>query len=261
MLTGAPIVAVSTKMYFSHARGTRWLTEVAERARRHTGIMAGAVQLIVVPGYLQILPALDSFAATPVMVGAQDAATTADGAFTGEVSPAELAELGVQVVELGHAERRLLYHEDDQLVAAKAAAAIRSGLTPLLCVGENIRMETEAAARTTVGQLDAALSAAPGGAVIVAYEPRWAIGTREPASLAHIAGVTRSIREVLVDRPDRVGSGVIYGGSAGPGLLAAAGQTIDGLFLGRFAHDVDALFAVVDEACARDSGGIREVPT
>jgi triosephosphate isomerase len=261
MLTGAPIVAVSTKMYFSHARGTRWLSEVAERARRHPGIVASAVQLIVLPGYLQILPALDSFAATPVMVGAQDAATTADGAFTGEVSPAELAEIGVQVVELGHAERRRLYHEDDELVAAKAAAAFRSGLTPLLCIGENIRMDAEAAARATVGQLDATLNAAPGGAVIVAYEPRWAIGAREPASLAHIGAVTQSIRDALLDRPDRAGSRVIYGGSAGPGLLTGAGQTIDGLFLGRFAHDVDALFAVVDEACARDSGRIREVPS
>jgi triosephosphate isomerase len=79
----------------------------------------------------------------------------------------------------------------------------------------------------------------------------WAIGALEPAPVAHIVTVARALREALDALPDRGGSAVIYGGSAGPGLLTELGDAVDGLFLGRFAHDVDSLVAVLDEAAAR----------
>lgn len=261
MLTGAPVVAVSTKMYFGHERGTRWIAEVADRAREHPGIRSGDLQLVVIPGYLQLLPALGSFAGTPVLVGAQDAAETEHGAYTGEVSPAELAEIGVRVVELGHAERRRLYHEDDDLIAAKVAAALRNGLLPLLCVGEPVRQEAETAGSVAVGQLESALRTAPAGPVIVAYEPVWAIGSAEPAPLPHLVAVSRELRRALDARPERTGSALLYGGSAGPGLLTAAGSALDGVFLGRSAHDVDALFEVIGEAAAGRCGAGRGVPS
>ncbi len=86
--------------------------------------------------------------------------------------------------------------------------------------------------------------------MVVAYEPVWAIGAPEPAPTDHIRVVTRALRAALDADPARGGSRVIYGGSAGPGLLTRLDGDVDGVFLGRFAHDPAALAAVVDEAAA-----------
>ncbi|WP_243074407.1 triose-phosphate isomerase family protein [Microbacterium sp. SS28] len=245
------VVGVSLKTYFGHQQAIEWCTRVAERVRTHEAVASGDVEFFIIPTYLGVLPALDAFAGTPVLVGAQDVSAFEPGAYTGEVTAAELAEAGVRVAEIGHAERRRLFGESDEVVAAKAAAALRHGITPVLCVGESARLSGPDAAAATIAQLHADLTGAPEGAVIVAYEPVWAIGAPEPAPAAHIASVTRALRAALDALPDRAGSVVIYGGSAGPGLLTELGDAVDGLFLGRFAHDVDSLVAVLDEAAAR----------
>ena len=244
------VVGVSLKMYFGHHQAIDWCARVAERVGTHPALTSGDVALFVIPSYLGILPALDAFAGTPVLVGAQDVAAHEPGAFTGEVSAAELVEAGVRVAEVGHAERRRLFGETDEIVAAKTAAALRHAITPVLCVGETERLSGTDAAAATIDQLSADLAGAPAGPVIVAYEPVWAIGAGEPAPVEHIVTVTRAVCDALRDLPGRAGSAVIYGGSAGPGLLTELGDAVDGLFLGRFAHDVDALAAVLDEAAA-----------
>ncbi|QKJ20632.1 triose-phosphate isomerase family protein [Microbacterium hominis] len=247
----APVtVGVSLKMYFGHRQAREWFARVAPRLAAHPAVASGGVRVFVIPTYLQVLPAREAFADTPVLVGAQDAATEDSGAFTGEVSAAELAEVGASVVEIGHAERRRLFGETDEITALKAAAALRNGLTPVLCLGEADRQDGVDAAAATVAQLHADLAGAPAGPVIVAYEPVWAIGAAEPAPVAHIETVTRALTAALSALPDRAGSAVIYGGSAGPGLLTELGDAVDGLFLGRFAHDPDAFLAVIDEAAA-----------
>jgi triosephosphate isomerase (TIM) len=241
-------VGVSLKTYFTHRRAQDWFPAVAERVGAHPAVVAGEVGVFVIPTYLQVPAALAAFAGTSISVGAQDVSEYEPGAYTGEVSAAELAEIGVRVAEIGHAERRRLFGDTDTVVTAKTATALRHGITPVLCVGETERMWPEDAAAFSIAQLEDALADAPAGAVIVAYEPVWAIGAPEPASADHTALVTRALRAALVDLPGREGSAVIYGGSAGPGLLTRLGGDVDGLFLGRFAHDVDALLAVVDEA-------------
>lgn len=243
-------IGVSLKMYFGHERAREWFGRVAELAGSHDAIATGAVELFVIPSFVSIPAALETFADTPVTVGAQDLFWEDEGAFTGEVSGAELAELGVGVVEVGHAERRRLFGETDAIVAAKTAAALRNGITPVLCIGEAEQGEPDAAALACAAQLQAALASAPAGRVIVAYEPVWAIGAEQPAAPDHIRAVCAWLRTHLATLPDREGSIVIYGGSAGPGLLAELGDAVDGLFLGRFAHDVDALGAVLEEATA-----------
>ncbi|TDE08346.1 triose-phosphate isomerase family protein [Jiangella asiatica] len=247
-MAAAVAVGVSLKMYFGHRRAAEWCERVAALARAHPAVASGAVGLFVMPTYLQLLPALATFAGTNVRVGAQDVAGHDTGAFTGEVSAAELAEVGVRLAEVGHAERRRLFGETDDDVAAKSAAALRHGLTPVLCVGEADRLATDGAAAAAVAQVHAGLDRTPDGPVIVAYEPVWAIAAAEPAPPAHITAVSRALRTALDTMPGRAGSTVIYGGSAGPGLLTELGVCVDGLFLGRFAHDTDALAAVVDEA-------------
>ena len=243
-------VGVSLKMYFGHERAREWFGRVAEIAREHSAVASGDVELFVIPSYLAIPAAVDAFTDTTVTVGAQDLFWEDDGAYTGEVSGAELAEVGVGVVEVGHAERRRLFGETDEIVAKKTAAALRNGMAPVLCIGESEVGTPVDAAEACLRQLSIALTDAPDGRVIVAYEPVWAIGADEPASTAHISEVCGLLRTALNVMPGRETSTVIYGGSAGPGLLTALDGSVDGLFLGRFAHDTDALLTVLDEAAA-----------
>jgi triosephosphate isomerase len=241
-------IGVSLKMYFGHTAAVTWFDRVAEVARTHPAVRSGKVELFVIPSFPSIPAALESLEGTGVLVGAQDLFWEDTGAYTGEVSGVELAELGVRVVEVGHAERRHLFFETDDVVAKKATAALRNGLVPVLCLGEAVKTTPALAAREVIDQLDSALAGAPAGRVIVAYEPVWAIGAAEPAGVDHIVAVCVALREHLATT-GREGT-VIYGGSAGPGLLTRLGDGVDGLFLGRFAHDPAALAAVLDEAAA-----------
>ncbi|WP_374208985.1 triose-phosphate isomerase [Microbacterium sp. CIAB417] len=243
-------VGVSLKMYFSHKQAVAWFDAVAARVREHEAVMSGRVELFILPTYLQIPAALTAFHGAPVRVGAQDVAAADEGAFTGEVSASELAEIGASMAEIGHAERRRLFGETDDLIAQKTAAALRHGLTPVLCVGESELIGLNEAVATVATQLRAALTHAPDGGVVVAYEPVWAIGAQHPAPISHIQVMIDALRDSIDQLPERRGSSVIYGGSAGPGLLTRLSGSADGLFLGRFAHDPDALIEVLDEGAS-----------
>lgn len=245
------LIGVSLKMYFSHARTVEWVSEVARILAEHPA--REAVTAFVIPQYPSIPACLDVGGA--LAVGAQDLASDDSGAFTGEVSGSVLAELGCAYVEVGHAERRRLFGETDEIVAAKVHAAVRNGLTPILCIGEAERMPVDEAAADGIRQIESGLAAADAagarGPVIVAYEPLWAIGAPEPARPEHIRGVCSRLRTHLAERRGASGQdAVIYGGSAGPGLLSAVADSVDGLFLGRFAHDPRALRDILDEAGA-----------
>ncbi len=241
-------VGVSLKTYFGHARALAWCGEVAARIGTHPAVTGGAVRVFLIPTYPQLPGALAAVSDTPLAIGAQDVSAHPAGAFTGEVTAAELVELGVRFAEVGHAERRRLFGETDADTAAKTHAALNAGLTPVVCVGETERGDAADAAEQTLTQMRACLADAPAGPVVIAYEPVWAIGAPEPAPDCHIQTVTRAVRSALASDPARAGSAVIYGGSAGPGLLTRLEGSVDGLFLGRFAHDVSALVSVIDEA-------------
>lgn len=248
-------VGVSLKTYFSHARTLSWAAEVADIARRHPAVRSGAASLFVAPTFPALVPVRELLTGTGVQLAAQDLSWADAGAFTGEVSGAELREIGVDLVEIGHAERRSLFHEDDTTIAGKVHAAFRNHLRPLVCVGEPDRASdpTEAVAAVTA-QLDRAVSTAVAdglaGPLTVAYEPVWAIGAPAPAPDDHIVAVLAGIEQHLATRPELHGSTVLYGGSAGPGLLTRGQGRIGGLFLGRFAHDPVAVRAILDEVAA-----------
>lgn len=245
-------IGVSLKMYFGHAQALQWCRAAAAVVQRHPAVASGQVRVFVAPSFPVLPVAVDVLAPTGVRVAAQDLAATDTGAFTGEVSGAELAEIGVSYVEVGHAERRRLFGEDEQVVAAKTAAALRHGLTPVLCLGESDAGPTDIATAECVRQLESALGEVgdPGAGVpiVVAYEPQWAIGAAEPAPTEHIIAVCTALGAALEDLHCPADSGVIYGGSAGPGLLAQLGSSVSGLFLGRFAHDPAAFDQVLTEA-------------
>lgn len=253
-MTAPVTIGISLKMYFGPAATADWSAAIAEIARTHEAVVGGHVQLFVLPSFPMIPATVAAFAGTRVEVGAQDLTWEDRGAFTGGVSGLDLRALGCRFVEVGHAERRRVFGEDDRIVRAKLAAAVRTGLTPVFCVGERERVSPKAAADDCAGQLIAALDGLPSGhdgtALVVAYEPEWAIGAKRPAGTDHVRAVTSSLRRRLASMPGPATPRVIYGGSAGPGLLPQLWGAADGLFLGRFAHDPAAVARVLDEALA-----------
>lgn len=242
------LLGVSLKLYLDVAATAAWAEGVADVARRHPSILDGTVELFVLPS-LPALPAVQAaIAGTAVTVGAQDLHWQDRGAFTGAVSGADLAATGCELVEIGHAERRRIFGEDDDVVRRKVAAAVRNGLIPVLCVGERDQVDPSTAAAQCVAHLDAVLSGVDvTGELIVAYEPEWAIGAASPATPEHVRAVVAALRAHLAER-GAARARVIYGGSAQPGTLTALAGAVDGLFLGRFAHDTAALESIVDEA-------------
>lgn len=248
------IIGSSLKMYFGHRRTLDWVRAVAQICREHPATRDGLVEFFVIPTFPSIPGVLELAGPAGITVGAQDLFWADSGPFTGEVGGPELAEIGCRMVEVGHAERRAQFRETDEVVARKTAAALRNGLTPVLCIGEPERADRAPAIDFCVRQLTSALALARAdglsGRLVVAYEPIWAIGAPEPAGPTHVRAVCGALREHLSGDPDFPDATVIYGGSAGPGLLARIADDVDGMFLGRFAHDPAAVRVILDEALA-----------
>jgi triosephosphate isomerase (TIM) len=173
--------------------------------------------------------------------GAQDLSQHDSGAYTGEISGAFLAKLGCTYVTVGHSERRTFHHEDDALVAAKAAAAFKHELTPIVCIGEPLEIrEAGNHVDHCVGQLQgslAGLSAEQLATVVIAYEPVWAIGTGRVASAGDAQEVCKAIRAELgnLASPEAAaGIRVLYGGSVNAkniGEIVGQGD-VDGALVG-----------------------------
>jgi triosephosphate isomerase len=246
------IVGAGLKMYLGHAETVHWLREVARVAEGHAGLRRGTVQLFVLPSFPTLVEAVRTLSRLNVGVGAQDLFWADRGPFTGEVSGAELAEVGCSFVEVGHVERRKHLGETDEMVSKKTAAAFRNRLTPVICVGESRPQAPEDAAEECARQLRAILTdsrrSGSRGPAVVAYEPHWAVGAETAATPDYIRIVCTRLQSELQADDALAGSRVIYGGSAGTGLLTELAGAVDGLFLGRAAHDPAVLRAVLDEA-------------
>jgi triosephosphate isomerase len=243
-VTGRPIVGAGLKMFLGYAETIDYLRELAASAAEFDG-----VSVFVLPSFPVLAAARELLAGSPVRYGAQDAHWEESGAYTGCVSPAVLRELGCTFVEVGHAERRHLFGESDDMVARKALAAVRCGLEPIVCVGEE--HETDGAAATIVGdQAAAVLEPLPSAAdVVIAYEPVWAIGAETAADPERVAGVVAEVRRRAAGRDGDLR--ILYGGSVGPGEIAgllAAG--VDGVFVGRAATAVSGLREVIESVRA-----------
>jgi triosephosphate isomerase len=206
------------------------------------------VTLVVAPPY-PFIPRIVQCGG--VSIGAQNCSDKASGAFTGEVSPGMLRESGVEYVILGHSERRTLFHENDALIARKLTLAIETGLTPVLCIGEDLRVrDMGQVAQFLADQLKvAAVDALAGAArIVIAYEPIWAIGTGRNASGEMVAQTMLDIRHAL-ERfwPERHRNApILYGGSVTPDNVAdlVARGTIDGFLVGGASLDAHKFLAI-----------------
>lgn len=245
------LVGVSLKMYFDLGDTESYIQDLREIYKASNN----SCGLFVIPSSPAIQSATVILLDTPqISIGAQDCHWEDKGAYTGETSPLLLKQLGCSLVEIGHAERRRApINEDDNMVAKKAQAAIRNGLIPLVCIGEKGQSKIASegvglATRECVPQVMAVLDSTPQDAhLIFAYEPVWAIGAQQPASADHVCTVVQQLRSIIMQR-NRVGEcRILYGGSAGPGTWDALKSAVDGLFLGRFAHDIENFKKVVSE--------------
>lgn len=249
-------VGTSWKMNKSLAEAKRYAAELLEGLDQRE---LGAVQPFIIPpatALSAVAGVLDGDGR--VLLGAQNAHWEDSGAWTGEVSVPQVADAGAQLVEIGHSERRAHFAETDETVRRKVAAALRHGLTPLLCVGEPA--DVKDAGRSSGFILQQAYRALDGlspeqlSRVLIAYEPIWAIG--EAGRAADAEELRGPFADLGGAYGDRV-AGLLYGGSVAPDnaseLLGI--PHVDGLFVGRAAWQVEGYLHLLD--IAAETAGTR----
>lgn len=233
----------------------------AGNAELIAGIVAGVpdsarVKLLICPPFPYLAAAVDGVSGSAVAVGAQTVSEHDAGAYTGEVAPSMLLDMGCEYVIVGHSERRALYGETSKAVAAKFKAALAAGLKPILCVGETLE-EREAGSTEAVvdEQLDAVLEATGVSAfadAVIAYEPVWAIGTGMTATPEQAQEVHAHIRSVLAGHDAEIAATtqILYGGSMkgenAAGLLAQ--PDIDGGLIGGASLKAPDFLAIAEAA-------------
>jgi triosephosphate isomerase (TIM) len=223
MSARAKLVVGNWKMHGSHAANAELLQ----------GILAarplGAAAAVCVP-FPYLSEAAVTLANSGLAWGSQDVSAHSQGAYTGEVSAAMLAEFGCRYALVGHSERRAFHGETDQTVADKALAALGKGITPIVCVGETLAQreagETEAVVKRQLSAVIHTLGQCI-GEIVVAYEPVWAIGTGKTASPEQAQEVHAAIRAQLAAATARAKDmTLLYGGSVKPdidgGLIGGA---------------------------------------
>jgi triosephosphate isomerase len=230
-----PLVAGNWKMF----KGPREAREFCRALRE--AVPGRGVELVVCPPYVSLAAAVEVLDRTPVGVFAQSVHWAAEGAYTGEVSAAMLREVGVAGAIVGHSERRQYFGETNETVARRAHAALQAGLRVIACVGESLEEreagETELILRLQVEAICDAVGAHAG--LVVAYEPVWAIGTGQVATIEQIETAHAFIRSLL-------GVPILYGGSVKPENAAevAACANVDGALIGGASLEVESFLAI-----------------
>lgn len=242
-----PLLAGNWKMYKSVSEGRAF----AKALRALVGT-ASDRDVVVCPPFTAIAAAVEEFKGSPVAVGAQNAHWEKQGAFTGEIAPLMLAEIGAKYVIVGHSERRQYFGETDDTVNKRMQAVLAAGLTPIVCIGETLQ---EREANKTFEVIERQMT---GGlknlgtptAIVVAYEPVWAIGTGKTATPAQAQEVHAFIRKQFAKSFGEAAAQavrILYGGSVKPDNISALmGQPdIDGGLVGGACLDADSFSKII----------------
>jgi len=219
------------------------------------GIMAGdpgKARLAVCPPAVYLMKVGGMLAQSKIALGAQNVCDRESGAFTGEIAASMLKECGCSYAIVGHSERRALYGESDELIAARFAMALQAGITPILCLGETLDEREDGVTEAVVArQLDAAIDGSGIAGIaqsVIAYEPVWAIGTGKVASPAQAQAVHAFIRDRLAQLDSEVAQQVqiLYGGSMNPANAAEllSQSDIDGGLIGGAALKANDFLAI-----------------
>lgn len=250
----------------THWIGTSWKMHktLAEARTFAAGLPAqgpAGIQRFVIPPFTAVREVKAMLAETTVKVGAQNMHWDDQGAWTGEVSPLMLADCGLDLVELGHSERRAHFGETDETVGLKVTAALRHGLTPLICIGETLDERQAGRAQDVLAaQVRGALAKLTpeqhAAEILFAYEPVWAIGVNGIPATADYADARQA--EIIAVAGDVLGRKIpcLYGGSVNPDNCAEliACPNIDGLFIGRSAWAVEGYLDILARCAAALKG-------
>ena len=243
------IVAGNWKMNMNHQEARTLALEIADRFSDYTD-----VEIVLCPPFTSLSTVRDVITGTSIVLGAQNMHWEEKGAFTGEISSSMLLTLGCRYVILGHSERRAYFHETDDVVARKVRAALETGLTPIVCVGET-RSEreegvTEKVIETQVRGAFDGLTPERFDGTVIAYEPVWAIGTGLTATsqqAQEVHGFIRGLLRELLSGEVAERTRIQYGGSVKPssarGLFLE--PDIDGGLIGGASLDAESFAGIV----------------
>lgn len=230
-----PIIAGNWKMHYT-------VNEAVKVANELKGLVKDAeADVVICAPYMQLPALVEELKGTNVKVGAQNMHFEEKGAFTGEIAPSMLTDLGVEYVIIGHSERRQYFNETDETVNMKLKAAYRHGLKPILCVGESLEQREAGTTKDVItNQINKAfldVEADHAQDTVIAYEPIWAIGTGKTATSEQANETIGQIRDMI---STLYGAGVAakvriqYGGSVKPNTIKEqmAMSDIDGALVG-----------------------------
>ena len=245
-----PLVVGNWKMHGGLAEARQLASAVRDGLKRPRG-----VEVALCPPFTALHVVAEVLAGSPIGWGAQNCHWEDKGAFTGEIAPHMLAELGCRFVILGHSERRHLFREADEEISRKVAAVLRHGLVPLLCVGETAEERRQGLTFNVVeGQLRAGYSGLAVDEIarsVLAYEPVWAIGTgvnATPAQAAEVHGYLRGLVSELASKETAQSLRILYGGSVKPDNVKTlmAQPEIDGVLVGGASLDPIGFASIVN---------------
>ncbi|MFG3255576.1 triose-phosphate isomerase [Streptomyces sp. NPDC048172] len=253
MTTRTPLMAGNWKMNLNHLET---IAHIQKLAFSLTEKDYEAVEVAVLPPFtdLRTVQTLVDADKLKIKYGAQDVSSHESGAYTGEISGAMLAKLHCTFVAIGHSERRQYHGEDEPLVNAKVKAAFQHGLTPILCVGEELEVrEAGNHVAHTLAQVDGALKDVPqkdAATIVIAYEPVWAIGTGKVCGeddAQEVCGAIRGRLKELYDEETAEAVRIQYGGSVKSGNVAKimAQPDIDGALVGGASLDAEEFVKIV----------------
>jgi triosephosphate isomerase len=243
-----PIFAANWKMHKNRSDAAAYVRELLPRV-----VGVDGVDIVLAPPFTALDAVAAALAGSAVALAAQNVHPAASGAFTGEVAPGMLADLGCRFGIVGHSERRALFGETDAFVASKAAALLDAGLRPIVCIGETLEQrdagQTFDVLRAQIAGSLAGLPVDCARDLVLAYEPVWAIGTGRSATPEMAQEAHAFVRERLVAEIGETGAGIQiqYGGSVKPENAAAlmAQPDIDGALVGGAGLEAESFSKII----------------
>lgn len=238
-------VGTNWKMTKTISEGLAYTEELVRISKE----ISNNIELFIIPSYTALTSISELTSSSRIHIGAQNMHWEDSGAYTGEISPRMLDEIGIKIVELGHSERRQYYNENDVDINKKVHAALRYNMKPLVCIGENIvEKNNNISKETLAAQLKVCLkdlTQEEAGRVMIAYEPVWAIGENGiPADSKYVAEIHEFLREELIQLFREVGSDIplLYGGSVShENIIEYINiENVNGLFIGRSAWKTES---------------------
>ncbi|MFP4446166.1 MAG: triose-phosphate isomerase [Desulfosudaceae bacterium] len=245
-----PLIAGNWKMFKTSREARETAAALAARVKPDS-----SREVMIAPQFTALLPVKEALADSPIFLGAQNLHWESEGAYTGEISAAMLTDVGCDYVIIGHSERRQYFHETDESVNRKIAAALGAGLIPVLCIGES---EADRDAEKTFSVLDKQIRNGLQGfdlnqveKLVIAYEPVWAIGTGKTATSDQAQEAHAFIRRTMAglfgeDMAEKLR--ILYGGSVKPANIAElmSMSDIDGALVGGASLEAESFSAIID---------------